>query len=156
MIYAQISPSMESKLSKYLAGFRTKHNTQHALSKWIETWRAMINKSNKIGTIIMDLSIAFNTLNHNLLLDKLKAYGFDKNTLTFIQSYFTNRHQQTKKGDKFSKWQKISTVVPYGSILGPLFFNIFISELFLFMETTTLYYYADDNTIFLRMKTLIL
>ena len=73
--------------------------------------------------------------------------GFHKNALTFIQSYFTNRHQRTKVGDKFSKWQKISTGVPQGSILGPLFFNIFINDPSLFIETTTLCNYADDNTV---------
>ena len=71
---------MEPKLSKYLAGFRGKHNIQHAFLKMIETWRAMRNKTNKVGAIIMDLSKAFDMLNHNLLLCKLKAYGFNKNT----------------------------------------------------------------------------
>ena len=94
MIYAQISSFMEPKLSKYLAGFRAKHNTQHALPKMIEIWRAMLSKGSKVGVNIMDLSKAFKTLNHNLLLCKLKAYSFNKNALTFIQSYFTNRQQK--------------------------------------------------------------
>ena len=94
---------MEPKLSKYLASFRERHNIQHASLKIIETWRAVLSKGNKVGVIIMDLSKAFDTLNHKLLLCKLKAYGFNKNALAFIQSYFTNRHQRTKVGDKFSK-----------------------------------------------------
>ena len=138
---------MEPKLSKCLTGFRGKHNTQHALLKMIETWRAMLNKSNKVGAIIMDLSKAFDTLNHILLL--CKAYGFNKNTLTIIQSYFTNRHQRTKVGGKFSKWQKISTGVPQGSIFSPFLFKTFINELFLFIESTTLCDYADGNTMYL-------
>ena len=139
---------MEPELSKYLAVFRANHNTQHDLLKMIETWRAILNKGNKIGAIIMDLSKSFDKLNHNLLPCKLKAYGFNKNALTFIQSNFTNRHQRTKVGDKSSKWQKISTGVPLGSILGPLFFNIFINDLFLFIETTGLCNYADDNSMY--------
>ena len=94
---------MRPKLSKHLAGFCAKHNTQHALLKINETWPAMINKGNKVGEIIMDLSKAFDTLNHKLLLCKLKDYGIDKNVLTFIQRYFTNRHHRTKVGQKFSK-----------------------------------------------------
>ena len=119
---------MGPKLSKYEAGFRSKYNTQHALLKTIENWRAVLNKGNKVDTILMDLFKALNTLNHTLLLFKLKAYGFNKNILTFIQNYFTNRHQRTKMGDKFSKWQQISAGVPQRSILGPLFFNIFITD----------------------------
>ena len=135
LIYAQVNSFMEPKLSKYLTGFHAKHNIQHALLKMTETLCALLNKDNKVAAIIMDLSKAFDTLKHNLLC-KLKAYGFSKNALTFIQSYFTNRHQQTKVGDKFSKWQKISIGVPQGSIL------------FHFIETTTPYNYANDNTMY--------
>ena len=91
LIYAQINSFMGPKLSKYEAGFRSKYNTQHAL-KTIENWRAVLNKGNKVDTILMDLFKALNNLNHTLLLFKLKAYGFNKNILTFIQNYFTNRH----------------------------------------------------------------
>ena len=88
MIYVQISLFVEPKLSKYLAGFRAKDNTQHALLKTIGTWRViMLNKGNQVGAIIIDLSKAFDTLNLNLLLCKLKAYCLSKNALTFIQSY---------------------------------------------------------------------
>ena len=57
----------------------------------IETSRSMLNKGNKVGAIVIDLSKAFDTLSQNLLLCKLKAHGFDTNPLTFIQSYFSNR-----------------------------------------------------------------
>ena len=58
--------------------FMWKHNTQYALLNMIETCRAMINKGNNVGKIIIDLSKAFDKLNQNLLLCKLKAYGFNK------------------------------------------------------------------------------
>ena len=58
---------MESKLSKYLVRLRRIYNTQHALLRMIETWRAMLNKGQKVRTIIMDLSKVFQTLNHKLL-----------------------------------------------------------------------------------------
>ena len=60
LIYAQINSFMEPKLSKYLAGFRAKHITQHALLKMIETWRAMSNKGHKVEAIIMNLSFLAN------------------------------------------------------------------------------------------------
>ena len=77
----------------------------------------------------MDISKAIDTLNHNLLLGKLKLYGFEIYTLTFIQSFFKNRNQRTKKGDKFNKWQKFSTWRPLSLAL---YFSTFsINYLFL-------------------------
>ena len=57
------------------------------------------NKGQKVGAIIMDLYKAFDTLNPKLLFKKLQAYGFDKKSLSFIESYFTNRKKRTKIGD---------------------------------------------------------
>ena len=67
LIYSQVNSHMEPKLSKYVVGFRRNHNTQHALLRMIETWRALQNKDQKVGPIVMDLSKAFDTLNHKLL-----------------------------------------------------------------------------------------
>ena len=94
LIYSQVNSYMEPKLPKYLAGFRRNHNTQHAFLRMIESWRALQNKGQNVGAIIMDLFKAFGTLNH-----KLQAYGFDKRSLSFTESYFTNRKQRTKIGD---------------------------------------------------------
>ena len=91
----------------------------------IETCEYLLNKENKFRAIVMDFLKAYGTLNHNLLR-KIKTYGFDKNALTLIQSYFSNRHQIIIKiGDTFSKSKRISTGVPQVSILGLLFFNTF-------------------------------
>ena len=114
----------------------------------IDSWRTLLNRSQKVGAIIMDLSEAFDTLNHKLLLKKLQAYGFDEKSLSFIESYITNRNQRTKIGDSFRKIQRIITGVPQGSVLGPLFFNIFINDPFLAVDKSTLCNYADDNTLY--------
>ena len=101
------------KLSKYITGFRKNHNTQHALLKMIETWILKLNYGNKVGAIIMDLSKAFDTINHDLFLSKLKAYGFNESSVSII-SYLTNRYQRTKIGSTFSDWNKIISGVPQG------------------------------------------
>ena len=93
----------------------------------------------------MDLPEALDTVNHKLLFKQLQDDGFDKKSLSFIESYFTNTKQRTKIGDSFNKYQRIITGVPQGSILGPLYFNIFINDLFLSIDISTLYNYADDN-----------
>ena len=96
----------------------------------------------------MDLSKAFDTLDHGLLLAKLSAYGVEKNSLQLLKSYLTNRYQRTRVGSSFSEWLEIILGVPQRSILGPLLFNIFINDLLNIVEKTSICNFADDNTIY--------
>ena len=82
---------MQSKFLKYLTGFRKSHNTQNSLVRMIECWKAKLNSGSKVGVLIMDLSKAFNSLNHELLFTKLNAYGLDSNSVIFMKNYLTNR-----------------------------------------------------------------
>ena len=148
IMYSQINEFMENKFSNYLTGFRKGHNTQHTFMVMIEKWKKSLDKNLKIGVIFMDLSKAFDTLNHSLLLEKLKAYQFSENALTLMKNYLTKRHQRTKINNNFSSWSEIIAGVPQGSILGPLLFNIFINDIFLFPEKCFLSNYADDNTLY--------
>ena len=102
---------MENKFSEYLTGFRKNHNTQNSLLRTIESWKAKLNNGSKVGVIIMDLSKAFDSLNHDLLLAKLEAYGLDNNAVSFMRSYLTNRLQGCKISNSFSEWAKISAGV---------------------------------------------
>ena len=97
--------------------------------------------------IIVDLSKGFDTLNHNLLVAKLKAGGLNLNPASFIKSYLTNRYQRCKIGDSFSEWERIITGLSQGSILGPLLFNSFENNIFLFIEHSDLCNYGDDSAL---------
>ena len=77
--FNQMSRFLESKFSLLLTGFRKNDSTQHALLNMIEKCKHALEKDSKVGTIFMDLSKAFETPNHNLLLVKLNAYGFSFN-----------------------------------------------------------------------------
>ena len=95
----------------------------------------------------MDLSKAFDCLPHDLLLLKLKSYGLSNEALDLLKSYLSNRKQCVKIGSVCSSFLNIYKGVPQGSILGPLLFNIFINDIFHFIEKGNLYNYADDNTL---------
>ena len=95
----------------------------------------------------MDLSKAFDTLNHELLIAKLHAYGFGRESLMLLLSCLSNRWERTKINTSFSSWTELLQGVPQGSFLGPLLFNIYLNDLFFFLDCNVCNF-ADDTTPF--------
>ena len=146
IMHKQMGDFLEKILSPYMCGYRKGYSTQHALLILIEKWRAILDKKGYAGAILMDLSKAFDTLNHELLIAKLAAYGFDKSSLLLVKSYLSNRWQRTKINKSYSSWSELLTGVPQGSILGPLLFNIYLNDLFYLENDCDVCNFADDTT----------
>ena len=134
-------------LSKYISAYRKGHSCQNVLMKLTEEWRENLDQNKVVGALLIDLSKAFDCLPHDLLIAKLEAYGFQKETLNLLYSYLTNRKQAVKIKDTTSDFLDILSGIPQGSILGPIMFNIFLNDMFLFTKSTNPNNYADDSTL---------
>ena len=109
---------MHGFLKKLLCGFRKAHSTQHALFKLLHSWQKELDNSGFIGTILMDLSKAYDCLPHDLIIAKFEAYGLSKNSLKLLLDYLEGRKQRVKIGSSYSFWSDVKRGVPQGSILG--------------------------------------
>ena len=98
VIYNQLSDYSDSFLNNILCGFRKAHSKQHALFKLLQSWQQVLDNRGFIGTILMDLSKAYDCISHNLLIANLECYGADKANLRLLLDYFTRRKQWTKIG----------------------------------------------------------
>ena len=148
MIYEQTSYCVEPFFNKILCGFRKAHSAQHALVKLLTSWQNSLDRGRFVGSILMDLLKAYDCLPHDLLLAKLQAYGFSKESIRLFLSYLTNRTQRIKIDSTFSHWTNILKGIPQGSILGPLLFNIFINDLFFFSAKCEICNFADGNSLY--------
>ena len=144
----QINSHFNGILPLLLSGFRQGYSTQLALFRATETWKRCLNTNGTTGTTLIDLSKAYDCIPHDLLMAKLKAYGFENNALKLVYSYLTNRKQRVKVGSSNSSFQNISIGFPQGSVLGPLLFNIFINDMFYIGLECEICNFADYTTIY--------
>ena len=111
----------------------------------IEKFKEAIDKGNELGALLTDLSKAFDCINHPLLIVKFYNHGVSPLSINMIFSYLHNRKYRTKINECFRERSRIEQGVSQGSILGPLLFNIDLTDLFYECEESSVSSYADDT-----------
>ena len=120
----------------------------------LEKWKLFIDNKGFAGGVLMNLSKAFDTINHPSLLAKLHAYEFGKQALAIICSYLSNRKQRIKINNVFSSWKDSILGVPQGSVLGRLLFNNYQNDLLFFLKDIGICNFADVTTAYISDESL--
>ena len=117
-----------------------------------ENLKRALDENFQTGTVLMNLSKAFNCILHDLLIAKLYAYGLSEETTSFFYSYLKRRGQIVRIDDILNSLQVLISGVTQGSILGPTLFNIFLDDLLEVLKNSDIYNFEDDNTISVASK----
>ena len=133
-------------------GFRPGHSTQDGLVSLVEEWREAMDEDRLVGSVFLDLSKAFDMVDHSILLRKLQRYGIGGKELEWFQGYLSGRRQRVCVGEAKSQWIVVKRGVPQGSIMGPLLFIMYVNDLPQVIRNSSVMQYADDTTITLVAK----
>ena len=134
-------------------GFRTGHSSYMAMTTFLNIITDELDKGNKSISIFLDLSKAFDTLDHSILLHKINKYGIRGDSWKLIASYLEGRTQTVYYNGCYSDFLPITCGVPQGSVLGPLLFLLYINDIHRCSTLLKFILFADDTTILFSAKT---
>ena len=141
-----------SYLSNNQHGFRKQHSTEHSVPEVLDRIISSLDSGNTPINIFLDLSKAFDTINHKILLAKLKHYGICGTFLNWFNSYLSNRKQFVEINNIRSDCSPVLFCIPQRSILGPLMFIIYVNDMHNSSDFFKFVQYADDTSLFNSMS----
>ena len=155
-IYNQLNHFLEKQniLFKHQFGFRKNYSTEQTILELTDNLKMKIDSSETICSIFLDLSKAFDTVDHQILLQKLYRYGIRGVPLLWFKSYLENRSQYVEVENVKSNPLTIQCGEPQGSTLGPLLFLIYVNDIPNCLEKANIRTFADDTTLFYSSNSL--
>ena len=153
-VHQQISKFLEHNnlLSNTQFGFRANRSTDMATILLCDSIRRQVGQGKFVGSVFLDLSRAFDTINHGKLINELTRYGISGLELDWVSDYLFDRHQTVDINKSLSPAEPLYCGVPQGTILGPLLFIIFFNDLSTQLKNSDIIQYADDTVIYLSHK----
>ena len=153
-ILEQLATYLDSNnlIHKHQYGFRKNHSTEYASLHLVDYLNYKMDKRRTPVNFYLDLSKAFDSLSHYILLDKLQHYGLCDVALNLLKSYLTNRKQFVQYNEYSSDMKYSHNGVPQGFILGPLLFLVYINDLPNSSKLFNFLMYADDATLYCRLE----
>lgn len=153
VVYDQVYSYLSNHdlLYQHQSGFRQGFSTETCLINLTDYLRSEMDKGNMVGMVLLDLQKAFDTVDHGILLMKLRAIGLAESSVSWFSSYLSDRHQLVDVSGTLSSRANINCGVPQGSILGPLLFLIYVNDMSAVVKHR-LNLYADDSGILVSGK----
>ena len=155
IISTQLADYLETNnlLSRNQFGYRRHRSTEDAIVKLVEDSKSALNQRRHIAVVFLDLSKAFDTVQHDILLHYLGKLKISPCSVSLISNYLSNRKQRVKLGNGYSGWLPTTSGVPQGSLLGPLLFLVYVNEISRNIINSKVISYADDTALYFSSET---